>query len=143
MTARRVFALFFALVLLPVTALLACSTLTPAEKAHVAADSVAIDACVAGALLCKAASDPPGYSKCRAEYEGCMRAHGYRDAGNVPDASAVIRELLEIVGPFDAGQSTCSASSCPLPPRPPVDASPEASPDFPDADVDASEGGAS
>jgi hypothetical protein len=63
-----------------------CGTsLSDADKAHVAGDGVQISMCAAEAHLCKkfeqTGSPDAGLSKCWDDYDACLSAHGFRDGG--------------------------------------------------------------
>jgi hypothetical protein len=85
MTPRRVRALFFALVVLPITALVArvtvgCGQLTPADHATIAADGVRIATCQAMTFECKRTSPSGEEAKCWGVYDRCMVGAGLSDA---------------------------------------------------------------
>ena len=89
-TRRRVHALFFALVVLPVIA--ACAQLTATEQAGIARDGVRADMCVAKAHACKLDAQRDGLEerdiarRCWPVADECMVGAGLRDAGRTQNA---------------------------------------------------------
>lgn len=70
------------IVTIAVATLAGCRTLSPSDQARVAADGIKLTVCASMAHGCKMAlRDDAGTSACWDEYEECMVAHGFRDAG--------------------------------------------------------------
>ncbi len=58
-----------------------CNRLTPAEQAQVASDGVKLSMCGAKAHMCKLATGDGGFGPCWDEFDACLVAHGFADAG--------------------------------------------------------------
>ncbi len=59
-----------------------CHALTPAEQEKVASDGMKLSTCAANAHLCKLAQGDAGFGPCWDEFDACLIAHGFADAGD-------------------------------------------------------------
>jgi hypothetical protein len=68
-------------VLIAARCLAGCGALTPAEQAGVAGDGIMLSACAGMAHGCKHDQADGNFAPCWDEYDRCMVAHGFADAG--------------------------------------------------------------